>query len=237
MANKILVTGYSGTGKTYSLRTLNPKETFIICPDEKALPFRGWKKNYVENLVEIKKYGLIANPKTSNFHKTTNWENIRFLMKNISDNVKHIKYLVIDTITYAMIGEFMDKAKTVGFAKFTEMGDNVYKTLKSIDGLRDDLTVIVMAHTEVKAFNGVDRTVFGVPGGKLVQDVVKPEGMFSIILETIVEKKGNEVSYGFMTQNNTTNMAKSPNEMFDGEIIPNDMKEVLESIRRYEDGE
>lgn len=47
MANKILVTGYSGTGKTYSLRDLDPKETFIICPDEKALPFRGWKKNYV----------------------------------------------------------------------------------------------------------------------------------------------------------------------------------------------
>ena len=117
------------------------------------------------------------------------------------------------------------------------MGDNVYKTLKSIDGLRDDLTVIVMAHTETKTFNGVDRTVFGVPGGKLVQDVVKPEGMFSIILETIVEKKGNEITYGFMTQNNTTNMAKSPEGMFDGQVIPNDMKSVLESIRKYEDGE
>ena len=46
MANKILVTGYSGTGKTYSLATLDPKETFIICPDEKAPPFRGWKKNW-----------------------------------------------------------------------------------------------------------------------------------------------------------------------------------------------
>ena len=36
MANKILVTGYSGTGKTYALRTLDPKKTFIICPDEFA---------------------------------------------------------------------------------------------------------------------------------------------------------------------------------------------------------
>ena len=136
-----------------------------------------------------------------------------------------------------MIGEFMDKAKTVGFAKFTEMGDNVYKTLKSIDGLRNNLTVIVMAHTEVKTFNGVDRTVFGVPGGKLVQDVVKPEGMFSIILETIVEKKGNDVSYGFMTQNNTTNMAKSPAGMFGSQVIDNNMADALESIRKYEDGE
>lgn len=184
MANKILVTGYSGTGKTYALRNLEPTETFIICPDEKALPFKGWKKNYKS----IGNSGMF-DPNTCNFLKTTNWEKIRSGMNFVSSKRPDIKNIVIDTITYAMIGEFMDKAKTVGYGKFTEMGDNVYKTLKSIDGLRDDLTVIVMAHTEVKQFNGVDRTVFGVPGGKLVQDVVKPEGMFSIILETVVEKK------------------------------------------------
>jgi len=232
MANKILVTGYSGTGKTYSLRDLDPKETFIICPDEKAPPFKGWKKNYI-----MKNEAGIFDPNTCNFLKTTNWDKIKAAMSFVSKNRPDVKIVVIDTITYAMIGEFMEKAKTVGYAKFTEMGDNVYKTLKSIDGLREDLTVIVMAHTEVKQFNGVDRTVFGVPGGKLVQDVVKPEGMFSIILETIVEKKGNDIAYGFMTQNNTTNMAKSPAEMFGAPIIPNDMKAVLESVRKYEDGE
>jgi hypothetical protein len=233
MANKILVTGYSGTGKTYSLATLDPKETFIICPDEKAPPFRGWKKNYIMKDPTTNTF----NPNTCNYMKTTSWEKIKAGMNFVSKNRPDIKVIAIDTITYAMIGEFMDKAKTVGFAKFTEMGDNVYKTLKSIDPLREDLNVIVMAHTEVKSFNGVDRTVFGVPGGKLVQDVVKPEGMFSVILETIVEKKGNDVSYGFMTQNNTTNMAKSPEGMFAGAIIPNDMKAVLESIRLFEEGE
>ncbi len=231
MANKILVTGYSGTGKTFSLGTLDPKETFIICPDEKAPPFRGWKKNYI-----MKNDQGLFDPKTCNYFKTTNWEHIKSAMNFVSNSRPDIKVIVIDTITYAMIGEFMEKAKTVGFAKFTEMGDNVYKTLKSIDGLREDLTVVVMAHTEVKAFNGVDRTVFGVPGGKLVQDVVKPEGMFLYILETIVEKKGNEITYGFMTQNNTTNMAKSPEGMFAGPIIPNDMKAVLEAIKKYEEG-
>lgn len=232
MANKILVTGYSGTGKTYSLATLDPKETFIICPDEKAPPFRGWKKNYLM-ADETGKF----NPNTCNYLKTTNWEKIRAAMAFVSSKRTDIKTIVIDTITYAMIGEFMDKAKTVGFAKFTEMGDNVYKTLKSIDGLREDLNVIVMAHTEVKSFNGVDRTVFGVPGGKLVQDVVKPAGMFSIILETVVEKKGENINYGFMTQNNTTNMAKSPADMFSGSVIPNDMAAVLEAIRKFEEGE
>ena len=230
MANKLLVTGYSGTGKTYSLRTLDPNSTFIICPDEKAPPFKGWRKNYTMIDPALGKF----NPGINNYLKTTDWTKIKGAMAYVSAKRPDIKTIVIDTITYAMIGEFMDKAKTVGYAKFTEMGDNVYQTLKVIDGLREDLTVIVMAHTEVKAFNGVDRTVFGVPGGKLVQDVVKPEGMFAVILETIVEKKGQDITYGFMTQNNTTNMAKSPDGMFVGMIIPNDMQEVLDAIDKYE---
>lgn len=233
MANKILVTGYSGSGKTYSLRNLDPKETFIICPDEKAPPFKGWRKNYIMTDPALGRF----NPGVCNYLKTTNWTKIQAAMNYVSDKRPDIKVVVIDTITYAMIGEFMEKAKTVGFAKFTEMGDNVYKTLKLIDGLREDLTVVVMAHTEVKSFNGVDKTVFGVPGGKLVQDVVKPEGMFVTILETVVQKKGENIEYGFMTTNNTTNMAKSSHGMFDGPIIPNDMAEVLESVRKYEEGE
>jgi hypothetical protein len=118
------------------------------------------------------------------------------------------------------------------------MGSNVYTTLRMIDGLRDNLTVIVMAHTETSTFNGVDTTVFAVPGGKLVSDVVKPIGMFTICLETLVEKDGEDVKYYFMTQSNTVNMAKSPEGMFQGEgnKIPNSMKLVLDSIKKYEEG-
>ena len=38
--------GESGSGKTTSLRTLNPQETFIIESDGKGLSWRGWKKQY-----------------------------------------------------------------------------------------------------------------------------------------------------------------------------------------------
>jgi len=231
MANKILVLGKSGTGKTYALRTLDPKTTFIICPDEKNPPFRGWRKNY-KMLNEEGKF----HPGTCNYYKTTKWDAIQSSMRFISEKRPDIKTIVLDTITYAMIGEFMEKAAMTGFKKFTEMGANVYQTLKMIDGLRDDLTVIVMAHTDTDTFNGVDSSSFGVPGGKLVKDVVKPEGMFMITLETLVEKNGEQVDYYFMTQNNTTNMAKSPVEMFSGAKIPNDMGAVIEAINKYENG-
>ena len=231
MASKILVTGRSGTGKTYSLGTLDPKSTFIICPDEKNPPFKGWRKNYIM----VNEDGVF-HPSTCNYYKTTKWDNIRKTLSFISENRPDIKVVVLDTITYAMIGEFMEKAEIKGYDKFTQMGANVYKTLKMIDGLRDDLTVIVMAHTDTDSFNGLDKSAFSVPGGKLVKDVVKPEGMFVITLETVVEKNGDVINYYFMTQNNTTNMAKSPNEMFESTKIPNNMKMVLESIEKYENG-
>jgi len=229
MANKVLITGKSGTGKTYALRTLDPKTTFIICPDEKNPPFKGWRKNYV-----MKDESGKFNPATCNYFKTTKWQDIQGALKFVSANRPEIKTVAIDTITYAMIGEFMEKASIVGFAKFTEMGSNVYQTLRMIDGLRDDLTVLVLAHTDTEGFNGIDKTAFGVPGGKLVKDVVKPEGMFVITLETLVEKTGEDINYFFMTQNNTTNMAKSPAEMFESNKIPNDMDMVLKAINKYE---
>ena len=231
MATKIMVVGKSGTGKTESLRTLDPKITAIICPDKKNLPFRGWRKNY-KSAGEDGKFDR----DTCNFFKTSDWVNIRGFMKYVDTSRPEIKTLVIDTITYAMIGEFISKAKATGFSKFTEMGANFFETLDMIDGMRDDLTVIIMAHTEDKSFNGVDSTKFGVPGGKLVSDVIKPEGMFNITLETSIDKEGDEVKYSFMTSSNTVNMARSPLGMFETTKIPNDMDIVLKAIKTYEEG-
>lgn len=44
MAELIGIAGNSGSGKTTSVKDLNPKETFIISVLGKPLPFRGFKK-------------------------------------------------------------------------------------------------------------------------------------------------------------------------------------------------
>ena len=46
MSRAILVMGESGSGKTTSLRTLDPTTTFVIDADRKGLSWRGWRKNY-----------------------------------------------------------------------------------------------------------------------------------------------------------------------------------------------
>ena len=46
MANLIAIVGQSGTGKSSSIRNLDPTETFIINIASKPLPFKGWRIKY-----------------------------------------------------------------------------------------------------------------------------------------------------------------------------------------------
>jgi hypothetical protein len=46
MSNLIAISGASGSGKSSSIRTLNPAETFIINVASKPLPFKGWRSKY-----------------------------------------------------------------------------------------------------------------------------------------------------------------------------------------------
>ena len=48
MATLGAIVGESGSGKSTSIRNLDPVSTFVINVARKALPFRGYKKNYKE---------------------------------------------------------------------------------------------------------------------------------------------------------------------------------------------
>ena len=59
-----------------------------------------------------------------------------------------------------------------------------------IDGLREDLTVIIVAHVEENYdAEGSLRVSFMVPGGKLLKEKIKIDGMFTTVLYTEVEIK------------------------------------------------
>lgn len=57
----ICIMGESGSGKTTSMRNLNPKETFYIDCDKKGLSWKGWRKNY---RVDINNYAVTDYPGT-----------------------------------------------------------------------------------------------------------------------------------------------------------------------------
>lgn len=234
MANKILILGQPGTGKTSAARNLDPATTFIICPDEKALPFKGWKLNYKTVINESGKVDLAK----TNFYRTSSPQIVKAMLKAISDNKPETKVVLIDTLTALMISENMKRIGEKGFEKYNDFAFDTYSIIKMIDGLRDDLTVIVLAHVEENYDSeGQLRVSFMVPGGKLLKEKIKVEGMFTVVLYTEVEMKDNKPLYHFVTQNNGKNSCKSPEGMFDDFRIDNDYKYVLRKMEEYEKGD
>jgi len=111
MCRKILVLGPSGSGKSTAIENLNAKETFIILPDSKGLPFKGWKNKYVTTYQDNGKLDL----QKSNLYETKDANTILSLLKAISTNKPDIKIIIIDTLTLVMEHMFMFRAKEKGF--------------------------------------------------------------------------------------------------------------------------
>lgn len=232
MADSIMVIGDIGTGKTASLRNLDPKEHFYInCDTGKRLTFP--KAKQYKTVLKNPKNGTIKDniADDCNMVVTTQFRAVAYLMKYVSDNMPHIKVLTIDTISSIMTHEFMTQAKMPGWEKFTDQALNTWKTITSVPSLREDLMVVFIAHSETDKEGKRD---FFTPGGKLIAEKAKPAAQYSLILETFVERSSEkDVNYFFKTQNDGFNIARSPMGMFDNFLIPNDLNEVINIYNKY----
>lgn len=133
--------------------------------------------------------------------------------------------IVIDDATYLMVGEFMRNAKVTGYQKFTDMALNFNNLLEMARMLPPEKIVYFLGHSD-QADDGREhfKTI-----GKMLDNYVTVEGMFSIVLKTVVK----DGQYYFSTQNNGQDTVKSPMDMFDKDLIPNDLKMVDQTIREY----
>jgi len=231
MATPILVMGPPGTGKTASIRNLNPAETFIIHADEKPLGLPGSKTNYKTVYKNDGKLDITQ----SNYFETTNPAHILELLKAISAKAPNIKTIVVDTITSVMTNEFMTRLKEKGFDKFGDFAKDTYDIIKLVRQLREDLVVVIMAHTEDNYdVDGELKSSFKVIGGKLIKEKIVPESFFHMVLYTDVVIKDGKPEYYFLTQNNGKNTCRSPLGLFTEYRIPNDLKDVIEKYKEYE---
>ena len=133
--------------------------------------------------------------------------------------------IVIDDATYLMTNEFMRGAKTTGYQKFTDMALNFWTLIQSAIRLPDGKVVYFMGHVDLDA-NGNEKfkTI-----GKLLDEKVTLEGLFTIVLKTVV----TDGKYQFSTQTNGMDTVKSPLGMFQDRLIDNDLKAVDTAIREY----
>ena len=135
------------------------------------------------------------------------------------------KAIVIDDATYLMTNEFMRGAKTTGYQKFTDMALNFWTLIQTAIRLPDDKVIYFMGHVDLDQ-NGNEKfkTI-----GKLLDEKVTLEGLFTVVLKTVV----TDGKYQFSTHTNGADTVKSPMGMFSENLIDNDLKMVDSAIRVY----
>ena len=232
MATPILVMGAPGTGKTVSIRNLNPQETFLIVSDKKPLSLPKSKTNYKTITKENGKLDLSK----SNYYETNQANVVKALLSQISDSRPDIKVIVIDTITSIITDEIMRRQNEKGFDKYKDIAWNAYDIITMLRDLREDLTVVVMSHTEDNYdSDGTLKTSFKVPSGKAIGNQFTPEAYFHMVLYTDVAMVGSKPEYSFITQNNGKNTCRTPMGLFSEVKIPNDLSYVISEYKNYEE--
>lgn len=198
MGIPVLIEGESGSGKSTSLRNFSVEEVGIFNVAGKPLPFKKQLKK-VENSKYGDIYAALKNPK--------------------------LKVYVIDDSQYLMAFEMFDRAKEVGYTKFTDVALNFRNLINFIiTQLPEDIIVYFLHHTETTETGKIKAKTCG----KMLDNQLTLEGLFSIVL--LARTDGQR--YYFETQSDGYSTAKSPMEMFDKEI-DNDLKMVDITIREY----
>lgn len=226
MANSVLVIAESGSGKSTAIRTLDPKETAIINIANKPLPFRGWKSKYTV---------LDKSNPTGNLVNVSSGPGVYKAMNHVSEKMPHIKALVVDDWQYMSSFEYFDKANEKGYDKFTQIAANLAQVAKLPKDLREDLTIFFLTHAEESTDVNGNRKVKAKTVGKMIDNALTLEGLFSIVLfGKVCKEDDGTLSYGFETQNSGENTCKSPMGMFEDSFIPNDLAYVRDAILSYE---
>lgn len=222
MAKVIGVMGESGSGKTTAMRNLDPKQTFYIDCDKKGLNWKGWRKQYA----------VSAEAGKTNYFATDSFTNVHNLLKRINEDesYKHFKYVVIDTINGLMVAEEMRILTAQGGDKrsmWTDLAANGWSIVNQALELRDDLTVIILAHSEtISDENGIVKTRIKTNGRKLEKLVLESK------MTTVVWAIRQDDKYKFILSADAST-CKVPLGAFDTQECDNDITIVIKALEDY----
>lgn len=218
MSKSILLLGESGSGKSTSLRNLPPENTFIINVIGKPLPFKGAKSKYTK---------LSSDGSEGNYYASDDTASIARVINLVNNKRPDILYLIIDDFGYTISNSFMRKANQKGYEKYTELAVDTFHIIDRIMLLRDDLYCVVMMHTDIDA-NGryKPRTA-----GKMIDQYINIEGRFTYVFHSMIVDR----AYKFLTNNDSTHMAKTPLGLFDDLYVDNDLFEITNRMEQYAD--
>lgn len=224
MGAMVLVIGEPGSGKSTAIENLDPDSTVIIKPNNKALPFRGGANKYSvekKNVVIVKEFKDLEATLTAINNSTSG----------------KIKTVIVEDLTHFFSHRVMKDAKTTGFQKWSDMAVDCFNSLIRIESsLRDDLSILLIGHTD-RTSDGLGNTLISLQTpGKLLENNIKIPSYFTYMLHTDVVESNNKMEYRFLTNFDGVKVAKTPKGCFE-KYIPNDYKLVLDTIEEYQKGE
>ena len=204
MAIPVLIIGKSGSGKSASLRNCVGKDFSMINVLKKPLPFRG----------------KIATIQSDDYATI-----IRMLQAG------RAKSIVIDDAGYLITNQFMRTHSSAGkgnnvFSMYNDLADQFWKLIQTVvNNLPENKIVYFMMHENTDDFGNVKPKTIG----KLLDEKVTIEGMFTIVLRCVTD--GDR--HLFVTQSVDGAVSKSPMGMFQDLEIDNDLALVDQTIREY----
>lgn len=224
MANAVIILGKSGTGKSSSIKGLNPKETVVLNVLGKKLPFKGSSKLY--------------NTENKNLFRVDDYSQTINMLQGIDKNATYVHNIIIDDSIYIMRKEYFKRAKETGYGKYTELAMHFQQIISTIESMRDDLNVFLILHSEdIQS----DKTTVGYKVstiGQLLDNQYNPvEVVPTVLYSSIKYDDKGAATYGFYTHRFMDGMieipAKSPDGMFEENFIPNDLGFVTEAMKQY----
>ena len=215
MGTPVLILGESGSGKSASMRNMNPETTVLIQTVSKPLPFRNNFQKFVRGSDQVQEVGT-----------KLSMDNYESIIKAIGYFVqKGFKQIVIDDFQYVMANEYMRRSSETGFTKFTEIAKHAWEIITFCQTLPDNVNVYFMSHVQ----DGDNGQIKAKTIGKMLDEKITVEGLFTIVLRTNVE----DGQYRFSTQNNGNDTVKSPMGLFDAQYIENDLNTINTQINEY----
>ncbi|SCH84335.1 Uncharacterised protein [uncultured Clostridium sp.] len=213
MARVICIAGESGSGKTTSMRNLDPKSTYYIDADKKGLSWKGWRSQY--------------NEQNKNYLKCDDANVVRVYIKKLAIDCPRIKVIVVDTINGLMVADEMRRSKEKGYDKWVDLATCVWDLIVECYDYRDDLTIVFTAHTQTETDDAGYRFTRIQTSGKKLNKIVLESKFTTVLLAKCVDGK-----YLFETRaNNST--AKSPMGAFEEFEIDNDIVKIIEALEEF----
>jgi len=215
----ILVLGRPSTGKSTSLRNLNPKTTTMFTPNRKPLPWRGSSTQYIEGENRFVTSSLVV---------------LKTLLEKITKERPETKTVVIEDLSHffterTLSSAFVNAADKWG--RWEIYGADIYAIIKqATEDLKDLEAVIVLHHTKIDD-KGIETFA---SSGNLVDREVKPPSHFTTIFHSVVLEGEKDRDYVFQTNFAEHREAKTPMGMFEDLYIPNDITKAIEIIKEYE---